>query len=71
MKHKFNFISVWTADEIKKKMTSCNINQKEMAGCLGVSEQFMSRVLTGKVAGSHLRLKITLFLQSLMSKKNG
>lgn len=56
---------VYSAKEIRKELIIYDIDQKEIAGYLGVSEQFMSRVLTGKVAGKYLRLKVTLFLQSL------
>ena len=56
---------IYSTLEIKRGMIISNINQKEMAMYLGVSEQFMSRVLKGRVAGKHLRLRATIFLQSL------
>ena len=56
---------VYTPEEIKKRLISYGVKQKILASKLRVSEQFMSRVLTGKVPGKHLRLKISIFLQSL------
>lgn len=57
---------IYSGKEIKKRLIDYEeLNQRKLSQIMGVSEQFMTKVLKGAVRGELLRLKITLYLKQL------
>jgi len=57
---------IYSGKEIKKRIIDYdNLNQRKLSRVMGVSEQFMTKVLNESVNGELLRLKITLYLKQM------
>jgi len=57
---------IYSGKQIKKKLIDYDyLNQRKLSEIMGVSEQFMTKVLNESVNGELLRLKITLYLKQM------